>query len=49
VTKQPVSARNNPRKILFCIDCLVRGGTELQVIGLIERLDPNKYQPFINH
>lgn len=47
MTKQAVSTGNNPRKILFCIDCLVRGGTELQVIGLIERLDPNKYQPYL--
>jgi glycosyltransferase involved in cell wall biosynthesis len=36
-----------PRKILFCIDCLVRGGTELQLIGLIERLDPTKYEPYL--
>lgn len=36
-----------PRKILFCIDCLVRGGTELQLIGLIERLDREKYQPYL--
>lgn len=35
------------RKILFCIDCLVRGGTELQLIGLIERLDREKYEPYL--
>ncbi|MFT5294379.1 MAG: glycosyltransferase involved in cell wall biosynthesis [Colwellia sp.] len=34
-------------KILFCIDNLVRGGTELQLIGLIERLDLNKYEPYL--
>lgn len=36
-----------PIKILFCIDCLVRGGTELQLIGLIERLDPSRYEPYL--
>jgi glycosyltransferase involved in cell wall biosynthesis len=36
-----------PLKILFCIDCLVRGGTELQLVGLIERLDPEKYEPHL--
>jgi glycosyltransferase involved in cell wall biosynthesis len=35
------------RKILFCIDCLVRGGTELQLIGLIERLDRERYEPYL--
>lgn len=32
---------------MFCIDNLVRGGTELQVIGLIERLDRDKYEPYL--
>jgi glycosyltransferase involved in cell wall biosynthesis len=36
-----------PIKILFCIDNLARGGTELQLIGLIERLDPNLYKPYL--
>lgn len=36
-----------PVKILFCIDKLVRGGTELQLIGLINRLDRTRYQPFL--
>lgn len=36
-----------PVKILYCIDSLVRGGTELQLIGLIERLDRNKYTPYL--
>lgn len=34
-------------KILYCIDCLVRGGTELQLIGLIERLDRSRYEPHL--
>ena len=37
----------SPIKILFCIDNLLRGGTELQLIGLIERLDPKKYTPYL--
>lgn len=36
-----------PLKILFCIDNLVRGGTELQLIGLIERLDPKRFAPYL--
>ena len=36
-----------PTKILYCIDKLLRGGTELQLIGLIERLDPALYQPYL--
>lgn len=36
-----------PVKVLYCIDNLLRGGTELQLIGLIERLDPKKYQPYL--
>jgi len=36
-----------PVKILFAIDNLLRGGTELQLIGLIERLDPKKYTPYL--
>ncbi len=36
-----------PIKILYCIDNLIRGGTELQLIGLIERLDPTQYQPYL--
>lgn len=31
--------------ILFCIDALARGGTELQLIGLIDRLDRSRFQP----
>lgn len=34
-------------KILFCIDNLVRGGTELQLIGLIDRLDRTLYDPHL--
>jgi len=36
-----------PVKVLYCIDNLLRGGTELQLIGLIERLDPVKYTPYL--
>jgi glycosyltransferase involved in cell wall biosynthesis len=36
-----------PIKILFCIDNLVRGGTELQLIGLIDRLDRSRYEPYL--
>lgn len=36
-----------PTKILYCIDSLVRGGTELQLIGLIERLNPEEFQPYL--
>ncbi|WP_250658249.1 glycosyltransferase [Alkalimarinus coralli] len=36
-----------PVKVLYCIDSLVRGGTELQLIGLIERLDRDKYTPYL--
>lgn len=41
------SAKTPPIKILFCIDNLLRGGTELQLTGLIERLDPQEYQPYL--
>ena len=34
-------------KILFCIDGLVRGGTELQLIELINRLDRDVYKPYL--
>jgi glycosyltransferase involved in cell wall biosynthesis len=34
-------------KILFCIDGLTRGGTELQLVGLIERLNMEKYTPYL--
>jgi L-malate glycosyltransferase len=36
-----------PIKILFCIDSLVRGGTELQLIGLINRLDRTRFSPHL--
>ena len=38
---------SEPRKILFCIDALVRGGTELQLLGLIDRLDRRLYRPYL--
>jgi glycosyltransferase involved in cell wall biosynthesis len=34
-------------RILYCIDSLVRGGTELQLIGLINRLDHTQYKPYL--
>jgi len=34
-----------PHKVLYCIDTLVRGGTELQLVGLIDRLDRRLYTP----
>ncbi len=36
-----------PIKILFCIVALVRGRTELQLIGLIDRLDRRKFSPHL--
>lgn len=36
-----------PRKLLFCIDSLARSGTELQLIGLIERLDRARFTPYL--
>ncbi|RZV51860.1 MAG: glycosyltransferase, partial [Pseudomonadales bacterium] len=37
----------NEKKILYCIDGLVRGGTELQLVELIKRLDKTKYEPHL--
>lgn len=34
-------------KILYCIDALARGGTELQLTGLIDRLDRDRYEPIL--
>ena len=36
-----------PVKILFCIDSLARGGTELQLTGLIDRLDRARFSPHL--
>jgi len=36
-----------PIKILYCIDALLRGGTELQLTGLIERLDRSRFSPHL--
>jgi glycosyltransferase involved in cell wall biosynthesis len=36
-----------PRKILFVIDGLARGGTELQLTGLIDRLDRGRWAPHL--
>lgn len=38
---------NQPTKILYGIDSLVRGGTELQLVGLISRLDKSKFKPYL--
>lgn len=36
-----------PLKILYVIDGLGRGGTELQLTGLIERLDRRRFSPYL--
>ena len=36
-----------PRKVLYAIDALVRGGTELQLTGLVDRLDRDRYRPHL--
>ncbi len=36
-----------PTKVLYCIDALARGGTELQLTGLIARLDRRLVQPHL--
>lgn len=41
------SVNQSPTKVLYCIDQLVRGGTELQLIGLIDRLDRELYSPYL--
>lgn len=46
-TAQTAPLPAKPVKVLYCIDNLVRGGTELQLIGLIERLDRSQYQPYL--
>jgi L-malate glycosyltransferase len=40
-------SKSDPIKILYCIDTLLRGGTELQLMGLIARLDRKKYTPYL--
>jgi len=39
--------QTRPQNILFCIDTLVRGGTELQLTGLIDRLDRRRFRPHL--
>ena len=39
--------RFKPTKILFCIDALARGGTELQLLGLLKRLDRTRFTPVL--
>lgn len=36
-----------PLKILYVIDALGRGGTELQLTGLIDRLDRRRFSPYL--
>ncbi|MFH1843457.1 MAG: glycosyltransferase [bacterium] len=36
-----------PIGILYCIDSLQRGGTELQLAGLLQRLDRTRFQPHL--
>ncbi len=36
-----------PIKILYCIDSLVRGGTELQLKEMMERMDESNYTPYL--
>jgi glycosyltransferase involved in cell wall biosynthesis len=36
-----------PLKILYVIDGLARGGTELQLTGLIDRLDRRRFAPYL--
>lgn len=36
-----------PLKILYVIDALGRGGTELQLTGLIDRLDRRRFAPYL--
>jgi L-malate glycosyltransferase len=43
----PSDSDNDRIRILFCIDRLVRGGTELQLTGLIDRLDRDRYEPYL--
>ena len=38
---------SHPIKILYVIDDLGRGGTELQLIGLIDRLDRRRFSPYL--
>lgn len=40
-------SRSNRTKIVYCIDALARGGTELQLVGLIDRLDRDRYEPIL--
>ncbi|MFH1144926.1 MAG: glycosyltransferase [Candidatus Eisenbacteria bacterium] len=36
-----------PIRVLYCIDRIVRGGTESQVVGLINRLDRGRFAPYL--
>ena len=32
-------------RVLYCIDCIQRGGTETQLVGLVNRLDRERFRP----
>ena len=36
-----------PTRVLYCVDSLIRGGTELQLLGLIERLPRDRVRPYL--
>lgn len=36
-----------PVRILYCIDSIDRGGTETQLLGLVNRLDRERFQPHL--
>ena len=36
-----------PTRILYCIDSIARGGTETQLIGLVNRLDRERFLPHL--
>lgn len=36
-----------PSKVLYCIDSIGRGGTESQLVGLINRLDRKRFSPHL--
>jgi glycosyltransferase involved in cell wall biosynthesis len=44
---RPVAASIKKLKILYAIDALACGGTELQLTGLIDRLDRTRYEPVL--
>ena len=45
--KEKIQTLSGLLKILYVIDGLGRGGTELQLTGLIDRLDRQRYSPYL--